>query len=51
MCCRYLDEKTNTSGGLYVAKTQVLETPDNRPLVSDVMLVMTDGNPSEDVNL
>ena len=48
---RYLDQRTNTSGGLYVARTEVLETAANRPLVSDVMLVLTDGDPSLDVDL
>ena len=43
---RYLDQNTNTSGGIYIAQSQIFGGNGNRAAVSDVILTLTDGEPS-----
>ena len=44
-------EKTNTTGGLRVARMEVFERNEQRPDVHRIIVLITDGEPTEDVHL
>jgi hypothetical protein len=49
---QYLGENTNTTGGLKVARTQVFGANyDQRPAADRIIILITDGVPTRDVDL
>ena len=47
---RYLDENTNTTGGLRLMRTEIFNAANgDRPDVPNVAILITDGNPTRDV--
>jgi len=48
----YCNENTNTTGGLRLTRTEIFKTANgDRPDVINVIILLTDGNPTRDTHL